>query len=139
MGWIDKVNKWLLKRIHPWAIERVKTDHEGTTLIRADGGSRFIRWSDVREIAVLKQADGGIPCPIGYFALHIHAVGSTLAIVAKLLVTCDGFVHGGARVNPALSGALLLRLYTDRRAVKTGRRAKINREVRLNDVVRRER
>ena len=75
MGWIDKVNKWLLKRIHPLAIERVKTDREGTTLIRADGGSRFIRWSDVQEIAVLKQADGGIPCPIGYFALHIHAVG----------------------------------------------------------------
>ena len=81
MGWIDKVNKWLLKRIHPWAIERVKTDREGTTLIRANGGSRFIRWSDVQEIAVLKQADGGIPCPIGYFALHIRAVGSTLAIV----------------------------------------------------------
>ena len=77
MGWIDKVNQWVLKRIHPWAIERVKTDREGTTLIRADGGSQFIRWSDVQEIAVLKQADGGIPCPIGYFALHIHAVGST--------------------------------------------------------------
>jgi hypothetical protein len=70
MGWIDKVNKWLLKRIHPWAIERVKTDREGTTLIRADGGSRFIRWSDVQEIAVLKQPDLARGC----FALGIHAV-----------------------------------------------------------------
>ena len=76
MGWIDKVNKWLLKRIHPWAIERVKTDREGTTLIRADG-SQFIRWSDVQEIAVLKQPDLASGC----FVLGIHAVGSTLAIV----------------------------------------------------------
>src|SRR5215469_10288628 len=60
----------------PWAIERVKTDREGTMLIRADG-SQFIRWSDVQEIAVLKQPDLAIGC----FALAIHAVGSTLAIV----------------------------------------------------------
>jgi hypothetical protein len=80
MGWVDKVNQWVLKRIRPWAIERVKTDREGTTLIRADG-SRFIRWSDVQEIAVLKQPDPAIGCPIGCFALVIRAVGSTLAIV----------------------------------------------------------
>jgi hypothetical protein len=36
MGWVDKVNEWVLKRTSQWAIERVKADREGTTLIRAD-------------------------------------------------------------------------------------------------------
>lgn len=80
MGWVDKLNEWALKRIRPWAIERVKTDREGTTLIRADG-SQFIRWSDVQEIAVLKQPDPAIGIPAAGFALAIRAVGSMLAIV----------------------------------------------------------
>ena len=109
MGWIDKVNQWLLRRLHPWAMERVKTDREGTTLIRADGGSQVIRWSDVQEIAVLKQADGGIPCPIGYFALHIHAVGSTLAIVDETVAgykeLCQEIPR---RLEPALSRAFTI-------------------------------
>ena len=76
MVWVDKVNEWVLKRIRRSAIESVKTDREGITLIRADG-SQFIPWSDVQEIAVLKQPDLAIGC----FALAIHAVGSTFVIV----------------------------------------------------------
>jgi hypothetical protein len=80
MGWVDKLNEWVLNRIRPSAIERVETDCQGTTLIRADG-SQFIRWSDVQEIAVLKLPDPAIGIPAVGFALVIRAVDSTLVIV----------------------------------------------------------
>ena len=75
MGWVDKLNQWALKGIRQ-AIERVETDHEGSTLIRADG-REFIRWSDVQEIAVVKQP----PLASGSFALAIRGAGSTVAVV----------------------------------------------------------
>ena len=76
MGWLDKLNQWALKGIRRQAIERVETDNEGSTLIRADG-RQFIRWSDVREIAVVKQP----PLASGSFALAIRGAGSTVAVV----------------------------------------------------------
>ena len=75
MGWVDKLNQWALKGIRQ-AIERVETDREGSTLIRADG-REFIRWSDVQEIAVVKQP----PLASGSFALAIRGAGSTVAVV----------------------------------------------------------
>jgi hypothetical protein len=76
MGWVDRLNQWALKQIRRQAIERVETDREGSTLIRADG-RQFIRWSDVQEIAVLKQP----PLARGSFALAIRGPGSTVAVV----------------------------------------------------------
>jgi hypothetical protein len=76
MGWVDKLNQWALKGIRRQAIERVETDREGSTLIRANG-SQFIRWSDVQEIAVVKQP----PLARGSFALVIRGAGFKVAVV----------------------------------------------------------
>jgi hypothetical protein len=76
MGWVDKLNEWALRGIHRQAIERVETNCEGSTLIRADG-SQFVPWSDVQEIAVVKQP----PLARGSFALAIRGAGSMVAVV----------------------------------------------------------
>jgi|HubBroStandDraft_1064217.scaffolds.fasta_scaffold00242_34 homoserine kinase len=76
MSWIDKVNQWALKGIRLKAVERVETDDLGSTLIQGDG-NHFIRWSDVQEIAVLKQPS----LARGSFAVAIRGAGSTLTIV----------------------------------------------------------
>jgi hypothetical protein len=76
MGWVDKLNQRALKGVRRHAVERVESNHEGSTLILSDG-SQFIRWSDVQEIAVLKQP----PLARGSFALVIRGAGATLAVV----------------------------------------------------------
>lgn len=76
MGWVHKLNLSALKRIRRRVIERVETDREGSRLIRADG-IQLILWSDVQEIAALKQP----PLATGSLALAIRGAGSTLAIL----------------------------------------------------------
>jgi len=76
MGWVEKLNQWALKSIRPEAIARVAANPEGIALIRADG-KQFIRWSDVEEIAVVKQPQ----LAGGSFALAVRGVGSVLVMV----------------------------------------------------------
>jgi hypothetical protein len=76
MDWVDKLNQWALKGIRRQAVERVETNSEGSTLIRSSG-SQVIRWSEMQEIAVVKQP----PLASGSFALAIRGAGSTVAIV----------------------------------------------------------
>jgi hypothetical protein len=97
MGWVDKLNQWALKGSRRQAIERVETDREGSTLIRADG-REFIRWSDVQEIAVVKQP----PLARGSFALAIRGAGSTVAVVDD---TVTGYVEFCQELPRRLTGA----------------------------------
>jgi len=94
MGWLDELNRWALKRIRRQALGRVEVNGDGSTLVRRDH-SRFIRWSDVQEIAVIKQpnlADSS-------FALAIRERDSTLTIV-------DDTVPGYAELCEELSRRL---------------------------------
>jgi len=94
MGWVDKLNQWALKGIRRRVIDKVETDLEGSTLIRAEG-SQFIRWSDIQEIAAVKQP----PLASGSFALAIRAAGS-------ILVVLDDTVPGYAEFCQELSRRL---------------------------------
>lgn len=98
MGWVERLNQRALRRIRRHAIERVETDREGTTLTRADS-SQFIRWPEVREIAVLKQP----PLARGSFALIIRGGGSTLAVVDD---TAVGYAEFCQEISRWLKGAV---------------------------------
>lgn len=76
MDWLDKLNQWALKGVRQQAIVKIETNDEGITLIRPEE-SEFIRWSDVREIAVLRQP----PLATGSFALAIRGADSIFAVV----------------------------------------------------------
>jgi len=99
MGWVDELNRRVMKRVRPAAIERVETDREGTTLIRADGSRFLLRWSDVQEIAVLKQSS----LVIDSFALVIRPAGSSLAIVDD---TVPGYEELCREIPRCLEGAV---------------------------------
>ncbi len=98
MGWVEKLNQWALKGIRRQAIERVDTDREGSTLIRADG-SQYIRWSDVQEVAVVKQP----PLARGSFALAIRGAGSMLAVVDD---TVAGYAEFCQELSRRLKGVV---------------------------------
>jgi hypothetical protein len=98
MGWVDKLNQWALKGIRRQAVERVETDLEGSTMIRADG-RQFIRWSDVKEIAVLKQP----PLASGSFALAIRGAGSTVVVVDDTVV---GYAEFCQEISRRLKGVI---------------------------------
>ncbi len=85
MDWVDKLNQWALKRIRGEATERVEADQDGIVLIRARG-NQLIRWSEIEEIAAMKQpqlADGS-------FALAIRRADSAVAVVDD---TVTGFAE----------------------------------------------
>jgi hypothetical protein len=86
MHWVDKLNRWALKGVRRQAVEKVETNSEGSMLIRPDG-SQFIRWSEMQEIAVLKQP----PLANGSFALAIRGANSTVAIVDDTVVGYANF------------------------------------------------
>lgn len=73
--WVDKLNRWALKGL-PRAIQSVKVSSEGITLIQSHQ-PRFLRWSEIREIAVLKQPYLASTS----FALAIRVTDSTVTII----------------------------------------------------------
>jgi hypothetical protein len=98
MGWVDQLNRWALKGIRRHAIESVESGGEGCTVKRG-GGEQFIRWSDVQEIAVVKQPSLATGC----FALTLRVLNSQLVIVDD---TVPGFDKLCAELPTRLGGAV---------------------------------
>jgi hypothetical protein len=97
MDWVDKLNQWAMKSIRPHPIKRVETDQEGSTLIRTDS-SQFIRWSDIQQIAALKQP----ALAKGSFALAIQTGGSMVAVIDD---TVPGYAEFCQELPRKLRGA----------------------------------
>jgi hypothetical protein len=98
MDWVDKLNRWALKGMRQHTVEKVETTSEGCRLIYRNG-SRFIAWSEMQEIAVLKQP----PLAIGCFAVAIRGADSTVAIVDD---TVAGYPEFCAELPRRLEGVV---------------------------------
>ena len=98
MDWVDKLNRRVLRGLRKHDVQKVEADSRGSTLIESHQ-RRFIPWSEVQEILVVKQP----PLADGSFALVIREADSTITIVDD---TATGYADFCAELPRRLPGVI---------------------------------
>ena len=97
-NWIDKLNQWALRRIAGHTVDSVGADDDGCRLVSSNR-CQLIRWSEIQEIAVLKQP----PLATGSFAVAIRMANSKVATIDD---TASGFTRFCEELPERLQGAI---------------------------------